>query len=77
MKNEIEVKANKPKDYPCKDCTDRHAGCHAECAEYLEAREQNQVANLEARKRIEKQLDYVGSVIQSLENGKKRKRTKM
>lgn len=77
MKNEIEVKANKPKDYPCKDCADRHAGCHAECAAYLEAREQNQAANLEARKRIEKQLDYVGFVIRSIENGKKRKKTKI
>lgn len=74
MKNEIEVKANKPKDYPCKDCADRHAGCHAECAAYLEARAQNQAANREARKNIEKDLDYVRFVIESLENGKKRKR---
>lgn len=24
------------KDNPCKDCSDRHVGCHATCERYLE-----------------------------------------
>lgn len=27
--------------YPCKDCNDRHVGCHSECDKYNEKKEEN------------------------------------
>lgn len=27
--------------FPCKDCTDRHVGCHSECPKYIAAKEDN------------------------------------
>lgn len=74
MEREIEVVKNKPKKYPCQDCKERHAGCHADCAAYLEARKQNQAANAEEREKIDKQLDYVSYKMQVVERAKKRRR---
>lgn len=75
MEREIEVVKNKPNDYPCKGCTDRHAGCHAECEGYLEARERNIVKKAEARKDIEKEYDYLRFRFQSIARAKKRRGT--
>ena len=25
--------------FPCKDCKDRHTGCHSECPKYIKAKE--------------------------------------
>lgn len=71
MEREIEDVKNKPRKYPCQDCKERHAGCHADCEAYLEARKQNQAANAEERKDIEKQLDFVRYKIESRERAKR------
>lgn len=31
----------KVKQFPCRDCTDRHQGCHSDCKAYLEALAEN------------------------------------
>lgn len=74
MEREIEVVKNKPKKYPCKDCEKRHAGCHADCAAYLEARERNQAANAEERKSIEEKLSYIRYKLDQIEKSKKRRK---
>lgn len=74
MEREIEAVKNTPKKYPCQGCKERHAGCHADCAAYLEARERNQAANAEEREKIDKQLDYVSYKMQVVERAKKRRR---
>lgn len=42
-------------DSPCKDCADRHVGCHGKCERYQKSVEQNVVAK--ATERMEKDLN--------------------
>lgn len=60
--------------FPCKDCSDRHAGCHAECEKYLEARSQNMKVKDRERKIINDQLDYVRYRIESGDRQRRKKR---
>ena len=39
----------------CKDCTERHLGCHAECPKYAEEKRQREEASACARKRRRQQ----------------------
>ena len=62
---------------PCKDCEDRHSGCHSKCAKYGEWNEQRiqvksqNYANVAKRKNYE---DYVMNTIEELKKGRRRKR---
>lgn len=56
MEQEIEVVKNKPNTFPCKGCADRHAGCHSECAAYLEARERNIAKRPKREKTLKKSM---------------------
>lgn len=38
---------------PCKDCKERHVGCHAECEMYKEYAEENRRRHDEAMKRFQ------------------------
>lgn len=73
MEQKIEVVKNKPNDYPCRDCQDRHPGCHPDCAAYLEARERNMAKKAVEKKNIQKHLDYVRYNIESIDRAKKRR----
>lgn len=37
----------------CKDCVDRHIGCHAECTKYAEEKMQREEARANRRKGVE------------------------
>lgn len=39
--------------YPCKDCTDRHEGCHATCEKYLECAKKRKEMNEKMRREKE------------------------
>lgn len=67
----IEV-TKKPSTFPCKDCQDRHAGCHSDCAAYKNAIERNNARKAKERKEIEKQLDYLRFTFDSIDRSKKR-----
>lgn len=54
----IEV-TKKPSAFPCKDCGDRHDGCHSECERYLQAKAENENHKQQERKQIEKNLNYI------------------
>ena len=40
-------------DNPCRECTDRHAGCHGTCKAYLDWHEQHIQKQREIRSKIE------------------------
>lgn len=42
-------------DSPCKDCPDRHFGCHSECDSYSEFRKERDLA---IKKRLEEYVKY-------------------
>lgn len=73
-RDEIEIK-RKPVDFPCKGCTDRHAGCHSECEGYLAAKAENMKYNQQERKSIEEQLDYVRYRIESAQRQRRKSRS--
>lgn len=37
----------------CKDCTERHMNCHAECEKYKEAKETNERIKAERKKKLQ------------------------
>ena len=41
---------------PCKDCTDRHAGCHGECERYQEYCQQREEA------KAKRKAQYAGDI---------------
>jgi hypothetical protein len=43
---------------PCKDCQERHIGCHAECERYIKFKEES--AEIEKRRRadVEAWIDF-------------------
>lgn len=43
-------------DPGCKDCPDRHVGCHSDCERYLEFRKK--LDELREKKRIESEKEY-------------------
>ena len=40
---------------PCKDCKDRHVGCHSKCEKYLEYKKELQKAK--HREKIDKKIE--------------------
>ena len=40
---------------PCKDCKDRHVGCHGKCEKYLEYKKELQKAK--RREKIDKKIE--------------------
>lgn len=71
----IEI-TKKPSSFPCKDCQDRHAGCHSDCAAYKAAVDKNNERKTRAKKEIEKQLEYLRFTFQSIDRSKRRLRKK-
>ena len=55
-------------DWPCKDCTERHAGCHATCEKYAETKK----VYLELKDKVNKER-YKDSVVNSFEVEQKTK----
>lgn len=49
---EINPRIDSPRyPWPCKDCAERHPGCHAECERYAKAKKKH--AEIKARDRAE------------------------
>lgn len=59
---------------PCKDCTERHVGCHAECEKYRKAKEETEEAKEKQRLHKETEAyfaDYAMDVIRRNRNRRK------
>ena len=39
----IELRNNNIPPSPCKDCSDRYLGCHAECIKYIDFKQRSEV----------------------------------
>ena len=57
---------------PCKDCADRHVGCHSSCEKYQAFHRENE-ARLEAQ-RMARVLDYDDAFIKRMQNFKYKRR---
>ena len=64
---------------PCKNCADRHAGCHAECERYLtwskerrEARERDYDKRIYERYAIERDKKFKNQILKEKARGRKR-----
>ena len=54
---------------PCKDCTRRYVGCHAECEDFAIAKAKHEKAKTERKK----EMDYIGYVSDNARRMKKGK----
>lgn len=56
---------NRPQDAPCYGCEDRHVGCHADCAKYVEYRDNSdkyrELVNSNKGKYVEETRFYMNS----------------
>ena len=63
--------------FPCKDCGDRHVGCHSSCKKYIEAKAtyDKEVAWIREMNQTEEDFkDFkINTVIRTRDNGKRRK----
>ena len=44
---------------PCKNCEDRHVGCHAECEKYKQFKKDAEEAKRAAIKKMKRETDYM------------------
>lgn len=52
---------------PCKDCTDRHAGCHAGCEKYLSWCKIHEQEKAVIRKAKDESEEYRAYIIKSIQ----------
>lgn len=59
---------------PCKNCEDRHVGCHAECEKYRKAKEETEAAR--GREKLSREADgyYADYAKETLRRMKNRRR---
>ena len=46
--------------FHCKDCTERHLGCHSVCEDYINARKELDEINAKIFEEKRKYTDYIG-----------------
>jgi len=59
---------------PCKNCTERHMGCHAECEKYRKAREETDAAREKERLHRETEAYFADYAKETLRRMKNRRR---
>jgi len=53
-------------NFPCKDCTDRHVGCHSTCEPYLKIKKEHQTINEKIREQSSKESALTDVQIQGI-----------
>ena len=60
----------------CKDCENRHIGCHSTCESYNDYRKEKDEENAKIREKIRAETDYIDSQIIKYNKILKRERRK-